>query len=188
MKLGKFKVSIIIIVLAATLSILFGGKSIYYQYNIERPMQKKLSQIKEIKKFTISKKASELILEVQLNKTNNLQNTYLVVQNQTKEVLGDREYTIKMLDNPDKVLEDIFYHAQFDIFEAIEKGEYSKMINRIEARSKKAGVTTKVFIDNDYLLLQMEHGKSYLYKSFPRSNDGTLSQVGGEERGTNGNG
>lgn len=189
MHLGKFRLTIIVIVFIATITILFGGKSIYYEYHIEKPIQSVYKNMPEIKGVKLQTNNDDVNLFIQINKTKNLQETFQEIKTKAEKIFGTKPFKININDKSDGTLDKTFYFIQFDIYEAIDRGDYSTMVDKIESKSKNAGVTSKLYIDDDYLYLQMEHGGNYLYKIFPRHLIGqTSDQLKADKGGSTQNG
>lgn len=189
MQFGRIKIPVIIIVFISTMIILYGGESIYYQYNFEKPVEKAFKSMDEIKDIKLLNKNHRLNLQLELSQIDNLQSTYTEIQSKAEKIFGTKPFEIIISNKVDNSLDNVFYYIQFDIFEAIEKGDYSKMITQIEKKSQQAGVTSKVYIDNDNLYLQMEHKNNYLYKIFPRHKSSeNLDRLKVDEGGSTKNG
>ncbi len=97
--------------------------------------------------------------------------------------MGRRSFRIVIQDQRDDTLSGIYYHARLAAFEALERGNFLEMESYISRLAVREGSRARVWLDQDRLYIQIEHGESYLYEIIPRARmAGGLYPDGGERR------
>ncbi|GBF32691.1 hypothetical protein DCCM_0887 [Desulfocucumis palustris] len=167
MQWNGFRVHIVIISVILGLLVFAGGHWLYEKYNYDEPLDKILSSNKAVESYKLSDKDQPVTVRIKLKNVDNLGKTYHELDNSLKEVLGEKEYKIELLDNRDKQLEDIFYHSQFAVYEAMARGNYREMEQYVSRQAAASGAQASVFMDREAVYLQIKHGDYYLYEIIP---------------------
>jgi hypothetical protein len=97
----------------------------------------------------------------------NIGKTYRELDDSLKKVLGEKEYKIELVDNRDQQLENIYYHSQFAVYEAMARGNYREMEQYISRQAAGLGAQANVFMDQEAIYVQIKHGNYYLYEIIP---------------------
>lgn len=169
MQIKGIRVYVVIAAVFVTLAVLLAVQFMYQKYNVEQPLFKLYSQTKLVKKVpTIEQKGTTVNVILDVAKTDNLRQAYRDLSDYTEQIIGDTKFTIVLKDNRNAALEDVFYQSQFVIYEALVKGDFTKMADVVQQNAVKAGATSKVFIDNDYVYVEILKGSNYLYEIIPR--------------------
>lgn len=188
MNIKGIRIPVVIIIIVLVLAVLFGIQYIYHKINVEQPLFKLYSQTKAVQKFDIDNKSGSTIVNIDLKHTDNLGKTYQQIYQTTANVLGKNGFKLNIKDSRSPELESAYYDMQFIINEALVRGNFSQMENVIEEKAAQAGVTSRVFIDNQNIYIQLDKNKKYLYEVVPRPqvNNENLSgnkPVGGGQSG-----
>lgn len=168
MKFKGIRIYIVLASIAATLAVLLTIQFIHQKYNIEKPLFKLYSQTKLVKGVKIQEKEKTVKVILEVEKTENLRNAYRELTSYTEQVMGNTEFDIELRDNRTRELEEAYYQSQFVIYEALAKGDFTKMADVIRLNAEKVGAQARVFIDRDYIYVQFVKGKHYLYEIVPR--------------------
>jgi len=160
------RIHIILLALLVALGIFFGFRWLYDKFSFEEPLAAALKANKAVTAFEIEHNRPVKIL-VHLTPTTNLKETYQELYQQAQSVLGNRQFILKLADNRDEKLKRVFYYGQFAVYEAIKRGNYLEMIKFIEEESRKLGVTSSVFIDQNNIYIQLQLDDHYLYEIIP---------------------
>lgn len=170
------KITIIIIVFVFGLAAFGGAQYIYNQYSFERPLANLLEGNKDILTYSISEKESVLEISVKLVKTDNLQMVYSDLNKKISNLAGKRKYEILLQDQTDETLKKIHSDGMVAAYEAIDRGNYLEMKTYITKLAAVKGANARVWIDQDNLYLQLEHGNSYYQEIIPRIKPNNSSQ------------
>ncbi len=162
-----FRVHIIIISVILGLLVFAGGQWLYEKYNYDEPLDKTLSSNKAVESYKLSGEDQPVTVELKLKNVENLGKTYGELDNSLREVLGGKEYKIKLVDNRNRQLENIYYHSQFAVYEAMARGNYREMEQYISRQAAAAGAQANVFMDQEAVYVQIKNGDYYLYEIIP---------------------
>ena len=177
MNIKGIRLPVVVLTVVMVLAVLFGIQYIYHKVNVEQPLFKLYSQTKAVQKFEIDNKSNVTEVNIDLKKTDNLQQTYQKLYLTTVKVLGKNNFQLKIKDNRNKDLENAYYSMQFIINEALMRGNFSQMAQVINEKASETKAVSKVFIDDQNIYIQLEKENSYLYEIVPRVNNdnGTLT-------------
>ncbi len=190
MQVKGLKVVVIIVTVAVTLALLFGIQFVNERLNIEKPLFKLYSDTKLVLKPSIAKEGDTTEIKLTVKKTDNLFTAYQDIKTKTDKIMGDSKYQIKLIDKRSPALDDIYSNCQFVIYEALAKGNFTTIPDKIDTIAAKAGATTKVYIDQDNIYISLYKGDGYLYEIIPRKNyqlPGTVADTNGSDQIDKGN-
>ncbi len=169
MQIKGFRVYVVASAIIVTLAVLLAFQFIYQKFDVEQPLFKLYSQTKLVEKApTIEQKGGTVKVILDVKKTENLKQAYQDLDSYTEQVMGATKFTIELKDNRTKELENAYYQSQFIIYEALSRGDFSRMADVIQQNAAKAGAEAKVFIDNDNIYVEFLKGNNYLYEIVPR--------------------
>lgn len=171
MQIKGLKIYAVIAAMAVTLAVLLTIQFIYQKYNVEQPLFKLYSQTKLVQGVKLEQNENKVKVILDVKKTDNLQQAYRELKGYTGQIMDGAEFTVELKDNRTKTLEDTYYQSQFVIYEALAKGDFTKMADVIQRNAEKAGAEARVFIDNDNIYIALFKGKNYLYEIIPRHRD-----------------
>lgn len=178
MQIKGIRVYVVIAAVFVTLAVLLSVQFLYQKYDVEQPLFKLYSETKLVNKVpVIEEKGTSINVVLHVKKTDNLRQAYQELNSYTAEIMGDTKYTMEIRDNRDQALEEIYYQSQFVIYEALAKGDFTKMADVIQQNADKVGATAKVYIDNDNVYVEIFKGSNYLYEIIPRQKNNSLGAV-----------
>lgn len=190
MQIKGIKVYVVIAAVFVTLAVLLTVQFLYQKYDVEQPLFKLYSETKLVNKVPVmEQKGTSVNVVLHMKKTENLRLAYQELNGYTQQIMGSKNFTMELKDNRNKALEDVYYQSQFVIYEALAKGDFTKMADVIQQNAVEVGATSKVYIDNDNVYVEILKGNSYLYEIVPRlqdrargNSDNYASQIGGVQR------
>jgi hypothetical protein len=162
---------LVLLAFLTTVAVLFGGQTLTAKIRVENPLKQRLAKIREIRGYTVENLGDGLKLHLKLDKCRNLQT---VLNSALREVEFYHQKTVKSIsiaDFPDYQLEQTKYQLSFYLEEALASGRYIQLKTALDSFNNQ-GMKARVFLDNDYIFLQLERGKNYLYQVFPRPAQG----------------
>lgn len=168
MQIKGFRIYIVAAAVVVTLGILLTTQYVHQKYNVEQPLFKLYSQTKLVNDVKLEDKGSQVKVVLDVKKTDNLMKVYQDLNTFTTQVLGEQPFTIELKDNRSKSLEQAYYKSQFIIYEAIAKGDFTKMADVIEENAHNIGAQSMVFIDENTIYVEFVKGSNYLYEIVPR--------------------
>jgi hypothetical protein len=163
-----FKIPIIIIAFVLGLAVFWGIQKVYNQYSYERPLVNLLDENTDIITYSVDYKKPVLEVNVKFKKTDNLQKVYSDLNKKILDLAGKRKYEIILQDQTDDTLEKIQPDVMAAAYEAIDRGNYLEMKKHISSIAETEDANARIWIDQDNLYLQIEHGNNYFQEIIPR--------------------
>lgn len=153
--------------LFSALVVLFGGWFVYRDYGLIRPLKQDLTSTKQVTDVTVKLDGRNKTIEVAINRVPDLQIAYRSIKTKVSETI-DPNATIKLSDKRTPELEAILQQYQPLIYEGIAKGSFTDMIQKVQERGAKDGLSrTLITMDRENLYIQLEKGDHYLYQVVP---------------------
>ncbi len=164
------RIYVVLLSLIIALSAFLGAHWLYNRLNFQQPLAKKLDGNELVTAYRLENDGEVYKITVTLRKTGNLMLSYRQVHKEVEKVMGCSPFVIEINDQPNDKLNDVYNQGQFAIQEALIRGNFQDMASFLNGYARSAGVTSKVFIDQDNIYWQMEDGANYLYQVIPRKN------------------
>ncbi|SNX53887.1 hypothetical protein [Thermoanaerobacterium sp. RBIITD] len=161
------KWQIVIVTVAVMLGLLIGGFNLYQNRILPGKIAKDISTVKYVKSTTIDIGDNGYVANIKLARTNNIMETYRSIEKKINKYPVKIE--IKIFDNSNAKLNNIYYEDQFAIYQAIQNGDYIKMNEIVNKNGNNQSVKSHIYIDENNIYLIIEDGPNYLYKIIPRS-------------------
>ncbi|MFC4768986.1 hypothetical protein [Effusibacillus consociatus] len=150
--------------LTASLLLFFGGWILYRDYGLIRPLQKELIGTQQVNSVDVKLSGPQKTIEVSLNQVADLQTAYRSIKTKAGKIL-DQEVTIELKDKRTPELETLYQSYQPMIYEGLAKGSFTEMIEKLQARGQKDGLSrAAVTMDRENLYIQLEKGDHFLYE------------------------
>lgn len=171
MRIKGFRVEVAILAALLVVGILFAGRALWLRQTVDEPLLKIHQIIPAVKTVRIIHGSNETTLEVQLTKTDNLENTYEALQNSIQELKLKGPIRINILDHRNARLEEAYYQIHFSVQEAAENGDFEQMKQNVQSTMQKEGIKDyRVYVGDQALFVQIAQGNNYLYEIVPRLN------------------
>jgi len=169
------KIHVVALALVIALAAFLGAHWIYNSLNFKEPLKKELDANTLVTGYQIEDSGTGWYqVSVAMKKTENLMLAYHRIDDAVKEVMGSKQYVIKLDDQRDEQLVNLYYQGQFAVQEALMQGNFRDMADELNELADGAGVESKVFIDENNIYWQMSHGQYYLYEVVPRPLPGNM--------------
>lgn len=166
-----FRIPVVLLATVLALGLFLGSRWIYYKYSYNEPLSQMLKANTAIESFSIDRRKPVIRIMVKLGAVKDIKHTYQNLQNNIQDILGPKPYQIDLQDNRDAPLKKIFYTSQFAIYEAIMQGNFREMAEFIEREASLQKSKATIFVDQNYIYLQIQHGNHYLYEVIPRKQE-----------------
>jgi len=163
------RIKAILVALGIGLICLFGGQFLYEKYGYQQALYQALAKQPQVADFVVSTENGQLVVTVRLRAPGNLMLTYQELKRLTGEALGNRPFTLKIADNRDAVLEEVFYRSQFAIYQALAQGSFREMEREVSRYAQAAGAEARIYIDNENLYVTLTRGDHFLAAVICRS-------------------
>jgi hypothetical protein len=167
------------IALIITVASLFVLQIVWQNYVVDKPLDKTLSAIDGVAGVTLGNKHKindSMTIYVTFNNTANLQKTYKEITTKLEQTQKNKQYNLELKDNRSPELEQAYYDMNFYIQKAIVDGDFPQLQANIQKKADLAGVTAKVYVDEQNIYLQLAKNNHYLYSVAARQSD----KIGGK--------
>ena len=158
---------LVLLAFIATVAVLFGGQTLTAKLKVENPLKQRLAKIREIRGYTVNETVNGLKLHLKLDKCRNLQTVLNSAIHEVEFYYKKPVKSVNIADYPDFQLEQTKYQLSFYLEEAVASGHYIQLKSALDSFNRK-GIKARVFLDNDFIYLQLEAGKNYLYQALSR--------------------
>jgi hypothetical protein len=160
---------IVLVAMIAGLVILFGGHWAYKSFGYYQPLIQVLEADDSVESFAIDDSLPVLRVAVHLKRTENLMETYQMLDRRVEQSMAGRPYQLVVKDNRDAKLSEAYYRSQFAIHQAILQGGFQEMATVVEENAREVGAEARVFLDRDYVYVHMKGVDHQLMAVIPRN-------------------
>ena len=160
------------IALILTVAGLYIGQALWQNYSVDLPLDKALKVIDGVEKVTWDngKNMNDTVnINILLNKTANIKDTYGEISDKIEETLKDRQYELSIDDNSSPELQQVYYDIHFYIEKAIVDGDFPLLDQKAQEKAAAAGAAAQVYVDADNIYLQLTKDDFSLYSITART-------------------
>ena len=175
MKIKNTRIFKCFLAFIVTLFMLLVGQILWQNYGVNMPLEKSLQSIDGVKNIVWNKNskiAEPAQIEVTLGNVANIQKTYKEIHQKSGKVLGVRPYNIIIKDNRTPELENIYNDINYYVQKAISDGDFPLLAQKTEDIAKQVGVSAEVFVDEQYVYIQLNKEDTSLYMVALRYSNG----------------
>ncbi|HEY8463316.1 MAG TPA: hypothetical protein VIM29_04720 [Bacillota bacterium] len=159
---------LVVVAFITTVAVLFGGQTINAKLRVENPLKQKLKTVKEVTDFAVEPAGNGLKVKLKLKQSQNLQTVLNTVKREVEFYHQKPVTEIWISDQPNSHLEQVKYQLSFYLEEALASGHFIKLKSALDSFNQNQGINAKVYLDQDFIYLQLEAGVNYLYQAIPR--------------------
>jgi hypothetical protein len=159
---------VVVAVMAAALMLLFGGGFVLKSRTVEEPLKMLYNGSPVVEKSELVRDGDGYAITLKLKDTPDLSSAYGNLDSETRKVLKEIPYTIKVQDSRDAALEQIYNRVNLYVQEALATGQFATMADKVDQEAAKAGMSARFAVDNDRVYLQMKDEDGYLYSVVDR--------------------
>ncbi|MDI3309993.1 MAG: hypothetical protein QJR05_00960 [Thermoanaerobacterium sp.] len=170
---SKLKWQVVIVTVTLVLGVLLGGFNLYQNRILPEKISNDIKSSNNVQSADVSIGNSGYTANIKLKKVDNLMTAYKDIEKIVEKY--PVKVDIKIVDNPNDKLNNLFYEDQFAIYQAIQNGDYIDMSKIIDKNGIEKGAKTNVYIDGSNIYLSIYDGQNYLYKIIPRNTKGDVT-------------
>ena len=165
------KIPIIVFSLLAGLALIFGAQWLYQKYSFQEPLNAKLSQNKSIESFYIKNEGRQLQVHVAIQYDQDLMQSYKEISKElTRTMMGRKSFQIILEDSPDEVLNQVWYNAQYAVYQAVFQGSFQDMALAVNREALSLGAETQINLDQGNIYIRLKHQGHTLDEVIPLGN------------------
>lgn len=154
-----------------TLLLLYFTQVIWFNYCIKKPLMRELKSVYGVEKVAIQnnyKLKEPIKINIHFAKVSKFYKTYKEVDEKIINLLGQKPYNISVFDNRTAELEELYYNIHYYIEKALIDGDYPMLNEKSSEIAKTINAETQIFVDGNYIYIQLSKNDSFLYKLIPR--------------------
>lgn len=169
----NFKLRILPLMLSIAVSfiILFGGWFAYHSMAVKQPFSQIVSNIVGVEYANVEINRGEVNIELLLQYDASLREIVLQINEQGRSYVDDKQLIIDIINSPSSELDRWWSSALFDVAEAMEKRQYSKIpltLNNLGSNTSNLQVMTEMDSTHVYVrLIQGDHAKFIMLPIHP---------------------
>lgn len=179
------KIPVVIFSLLAGMAFIFGVQWLYQKYSFQEPLIAALKNNKAVEFFQINREDHLYRIDIAVSYDADLMETCKDVYKKLNHIMGRRSFKLVIVDDPDDILNKIWYNSQYAVYQAVVQGNYQNMADVVNREAHTFGAEAKIDIDQENIYLRIKHQGHTLDKVIPRNTGQALSNartfpVGGE--------
>ncbi|WP_010273778.1 V-type proton ATPase subunit C [Paenibacillus senegalensis] len=161
----KLRLLPILLTVACSSVILFGGWFVYRSYAMETPLATVVSEAPGVEEADINLTNNFVDIYLKLNQDANLREIYKHIQKEGAGLLAKRELNLHIEEEPSPAIDQWWSRVLFDIAQAMETRNYSAIPVTLEEKSADLPgleVVTEIDSTNVYVQLTYEGATKYI--------------------------
>ncbi|MDN5347706.1 MAG: hypothetical protein PWP65_1270 [Clostridia bacterium] len=176
-----WRLHFVFIGLILTLLLLFGGEGLYRRYFVIEPLKQSLKSEQGVQAVDVQEMPQGYRLLVKMGPVENIQSAYQEIETRAEKALGRRVLEVVLIDKRSPALANAWQQAQFAIYEAVARGNFTEMAARVDELARREEIEHYALnIDAHNIYLQFHQGDNYLYAVIPRiESSGNILAAGG---------
>lgn len=170
MNLRGFKVLKALVVFVIVIALGLGFQYIHRQRAVINPLAQRLENIPGISQVSVApgilKKHSQTVINLNTDFHVPLSMTFGQLRATLQDAGGN--YTIKLENNSDDTLWQVFQQIQIMVEEAIMTGEFTVLEQKVEAVAIQEEISSELALDREFIYLRLKNGPNFLQKVISR--------------------
>lgn len=167
MNVKGYNLPVIIVVFLVALGGLMLVNWTHNELVVKKPLAQQIAEIEGVKTHSIVEDTEGLLLEVELTKVENLEETYMSLKEILNSYTNDDLAQIKIIDNPNEELTILWDEIQYYAYQSLAMGDFVTLKEKLET-FKKDTFNYNVSISDSYLFIQLQSNDHNLYRVLPR--------------------
>ena len=165
----KLRLSLVLASFVSTLVLLFAIWFIYMYWFVEKPVEKKLTNIAGVSEVHIEHSREQVRVEISLTDDAELKTVHETALTILAPMAKNRPLTIQFRNHPSQPMQEIWHKTQFLVEEALSRHEYRKLPEIAESMKEQLQLDQAIVdINSEYVYFQFHKGEYQLYKVYPR--------------------
>jgi len=170
MNLRSVRWPVVVAALVLTLGVLFGVRWLYESRALDRPILEAVRAVPGVSDVVVSRSGDVLEVKVKVGDVSALEQFVAELRQAVGPLAGGREVRIELSDTRTLELEKVYYDFHFYVQEAVATGRYSLLPTSLKEVAGPDKVTSaRVFVDSDYVYVELHKDGSALYQVVPRA-------------------
>ncbi|MFC0214811.1 hypothetical protein ACFFK0_20600 [Paenibacillus chartarius] len=165
----KLRLLPIVVSVAVSSVVLFGGWFGYHSFAMENPMKAIVEQIPGVSDAQMQLKRDEVQVSLRLGSGASLREVYQTIETKGASIIGDRKVNVEVTNETSPEIDRWWSSALFDVAQAMETKQYADIPKVLEQhKSSLPGLTVLTEMDDDNVYVQLSDGEKSKYVILPR--------------------
>jgi hypothetical protein len=166
----KLRLIPILITVAVSSALLFGGWFFYHSMVVENPIKNVILGVPGVKDVTTNINNSQVSIDLKLNKDADLRNLYSTISKEGASLLQNRELKLNLESQSSPELDQWWSSALFEVAQAMDTKHYSDIPQVLKARDQQIpGLTVTTEMDDTNVYVRLTDGVHSKYIILPRT-------------------
>jgi hypothetical protein len=168
----KLRLIPLLITIAASSAILFGGWFFYHSIVVENPIKATILGVQGVKQVTTNINNTQLSIDLKLSKDTDLRNLYTTISTEGASLLRNRQLNLKLDSQSSPALEQWWSTALFEVAQAMDTKHYADIPKVLQAKAKQIpGLAVTSEMDETNVYVRLTDGEFSKYIILPRTPD-----------------
>lgn len=165
----KLRILPILLAVACSSLILFGGWFMYRSYAMETPLNELVSQAQGVEEVQMELSNQSVNIKVKLNNEANMREIYQKVATEGADIIGKRQLNIQVVNDSSPELDKWWSIVLFDIAQAMDTRKYSRIPVTLEEKAAALpGLQAVTEMDDNNVYVRLTYGEKSKYIILPR--------------------
>ncbi|MGO0122609.1 hypothetical protein [Desulfothermobacter acidiphilus] len=152
------------------LALLWGGQWAYSHYAFHYSLKEVMQHEPNIAAYEVKDEPGRWLVEIKLKGAPaDLPTFYRRLSREVGQAMGQKPFALRLVDQRDKVLEEVYYRSQFPIYQALAQGCYTDMAREVQRYAAEAGVQARMYLDDQNFYLTLVRDNHFLVAVIPRA-------------------
>jgi hypothetical protein len=166
----KLRLLPIIITIAASTAVLFGGWFIYHSMALENPINGIVSGVHGVKSVTTNINKNEVTIDLNLNNDADLLDLYTTISKEGASLLSNRDLKLNVVSQTTPVLDKWWSSALFEVAQAMDTKHYADIPQVLASKSSQiSGLKVTSEMDETNVYVRLTQGQYSKYIILPRT-------------------
>jgi hypothetical protein len=160
----------ILITVAVTSALLFGGWYFYQSSAVENPIKNVILGVQGVNQVTTNINNSQVSIDLKLNKDADLRNLYSTISKEGASLLSSRELKLNLESQTSPELDQWRSSALFEVAQAMDTKHYADIPQVLKARAQEIpGLSVMTEMDETNVYVRLTDGVNSKYIILPRT-------------------
>ena len=165
----KIKVAPLVLTVALSVGLLFGGWAAYRHYAVEQPLDRIAAAAPGVQSADAAMANGQVVMRLQLESDADLAGIYKQIKQDGAGQIGGKPIKLDVQSQSSEKLEQAWRYSLFDIAEAMETRRYSGIRDAMgKLGAQFPGVTAETDMDEDNVYIRLQDGQAAKFIVLPR--------------------
>lgn len=165
----KLRIGPIMISIAASALLLFGGWFAYREWAIETPFEKLVKQYEGVKDVQFDINQKQVVLKLDLEQNTDLGGLVQYIEKDGDKYVGSRELKLEVKDQSSPTLDKLWQDSLFTVAEAMETKQYTEIMEAMKhIEQANQSVNASAVMDENNVYVTLSDGQASKFIILPR--------------------